>query len=406
MQSTVNKHMPLSFRFILAFCIVCLATATPASSDTDTQPPAAESAAETDGQPAGQAEPGETGDKRDPNRGRFLPIPIFITEPAIGEGLGLALTYFHRVKQEPQQQAIASPASIGAASKERSAPPTMTAVFAAYTRKETAAAGIGHMNTFRDDHIRFTGAAAVADVNSTFYLLDQPFEFNLKGSLLFQETRFRLRDSAWFLGIGLSYLDATNTFKVSLPDDTTFGLFATDLTNVGLAGKLAHDTRDNTAMPNSGRLFELGVWRYDESIGGDYEYWNTNLKVLTFHRLHEKFVLGGRLEYSLVDGKAPFFAIPWVKLRGIAAMRYQGEKVATAELEGRYDLAPRWALLGFAGTGWVSSYDEYIDTEQSIYNYGLGARYKIFDAQNVWVGIDVARGPESYNWYIQVGNAW
>ena len=26
-----------------------------------------------------------------PNRGRILPIPIFITEPAVGEGLGVAL---------------------------------------------------------------------------------------------------------------------------------------------------------------------------------------------------------------------------------------------------------------------------------------------------------------------------
>jgi len=26
--------------------------------------------------------------------------------------------------------------------------------------------------------------------------------------------------------------------------------------------------------------------------------------------------------------------------------------------------------------------------------------------QNVWVGIDTARGPEEYNWYIQIGRAW
>jgi hypothetical protein len=45
---------------------------------------------------------------KDPNRGRFLPIPIFITEPAIGEGLGLALTYFHRTKAEPKRK-VASP---------------------------------------------------------------------------------------------------------------------------------------------------------------------------------------------------------------------------------------------------------------------------------------------------------
>ena len=29
--------------------------------------------------------------EKDPNRGRLLPIPVFITEPAIGDGLGLVL---------------------------------------------------------------------------------------------------------------------------------------------------------------------------------------------------------------------------------------------------------------------------------------------------------------------------
>lgn len=47
-----------------------------------------------------------------------------------------------------------------------------------------------------------------------------------------------------------------------------------------------------------------------------------------------------------------------------------------------------------------------IDTDQKIRSYGLGGRYKIFDAQNIWVGIDIARGPEEANWYIQVGHAW
>ena len=120
---------------------------------------------------------------KDPNRGRFLPIPIIITEPAIGEGLGLALTYFHRSKDTPNKKTVASPGSIGQASKEQTAPPTVTGVFGAYTSNETAAGGIGHMNTFRDDHIRFTGVIGVADVNSTFYVLDQPFKFNLRGAM-------------------------------------------------------------------------------------------------------------------------------------------------------------------------------------------------------------------------------
>ena len=343
---------------------------------------------------------------KDPNRGRFLPIPIFITEPAIGEGFGLALTYFHRQKDVPDERSLASMHSISDASKEQAPPPTITGVFGAYTSNDTKAGGIGHMNTFKDDHIRYTGVAALADVNSTFYLLDQPFKFNLRGTMVYQEVRFRIGDSKWFWGLGMSYLDASSAFRVDLPEDIPLDLFRKDLKNNGLAVKVAWDTRDNTALPSNGQLFDLALWRYDETVGGDYDYWNAKLKLISFHKLSEKFVLGARLEVSAIDGSAPFFAIPWVTLRGIPALRYQGDRVGVFEVEGRYNLAPRWAVLGFAGAGSVSSQKPAIDTDQSIYSYGLGARYKIFDEQNVWVGIDIAKGPEEFNWYIQVGHAW
>jgi len=342
---------------------------------------------------------------KDPNRGRFLPIPIFITEPAIGEGLGLVLAYFHRTKDVPEKN-LASPSSIASASREHAAPPTVTGVFAAYTSNETAVAGVGHMNSFRDDHIRFTGVAALADINSTFYVRDQPFKFNLQGILLYQETRFRISDSSWFLGLGLSYLDADNVFKVELPDEAPIDLLRTQFQNAGLSAKLAWDTRDSTSMPNSGQLIDLALWRYDESVGGDFNYWNAKLKLLSFHQLHEKFVVGLRLDYSIIDGQAPFFAVPWVTLRGIPAMRYQGERVAVAEVEARYHFHPKWAVLAFAGAGDVTSDVPAIDTEQNITSYGLGARFKIFEAQNVWIGIDIARGPEDTNWYIQIGQSW
>ena len=63
-------------------------------------------------------------------------------------------------------------------------------------------------------------------------------------------------------------------------------------------------------------------------------------------------------------------------------------------------------MIGFTGSGTVSSNLSIIDTDQDIYSYGLGARYRVFEAQNIWVGIDIARGPEDTNWYIQIGQAW
>jgi hypothetical protein len=401
---------------LLVVTLLVLAVATPAYAEQNNSQIQPETKAEKEPISADD-EPGEKEEEKrksfwerqkakDPNRGRILPIPVFITEPAIGDGLGLALAYFHRKKDVSNKDRLASLDSISSVSSDQEPPPTVTGVFGAYTSNETAAAGVGHMNTFKDDHIRFTVVAAWANVNSTLYFLDQPFKFNLEGILAYQETRFRFGDSRWFWGIGASYLKADTALLVDIPEEAPIDLFRNDLTNVGLAGKLAWDSRDNTSMPNKGQLIDLSLWRYDDAIGSDFDYWNGKLKLTSFHPLGKKFVLGLRLEYSAISGDAPFFAIPYVSLRGIAALRYQGDRVGVAEIEGRYNFSPKWAMIAYTGTGKVKSDIPIFDTQQAIYSYGVGARYRIFEAQNIWVGIDIARGPEDTNWYIQVGQAW
>jgi outer membrane translocation and assembly module TamA len=175
---------------------------------------------------------------------------------------------------------------------------------------------------------------------------------------------------------------------------------------VGVEAKLNYETRDNTMNPTRGVLAELALWRFDTSIGGDYDYWNWKAKALYFHPLSERWTLGLRLDLSGVDGRPPFFAYPFVKLRGIPALRYQDEMAGAAEAEVRYRVAPRWEVTAFAGLGYTSDRIKLFENPGSIYNYGLGGRYNVFQAHNVWMGIDIARGPEDWNWYIQVGHPW
>ena len=71
-------------------------------------------------------------------------------------------------------------------------------VFEAVESKETWFAALGHSASWRDDTIRYAGALAYADVKSTYYILDLPFDLNLQGSALYQELKFRLGDSRFF----------------------------------------------------------------------------------------------------------------------------------------------------------------------------------------------------------------
>jgi len=42
--------------------------------------------------------------------------------------------------------------------------------------------------------------------------------------------------------------------------------------------------------------------------------------------LNDKLILGLRGNAKLIDGDAPFYAYPFIDMRGIKAMQYQGDK--------------------------------------------------------------------------------
>ena len=87
-------------------------------------------------------------------------------------------------------------------------------------------------------------------------------------------------------------------------------------------------------------------------------------------------------------------------------MRYQGDTVAVAEIEARYNFNENWLGSAFAGRGWATSDIAGIETEQTIRAWGVGGRYRMLKDQNVWVGVDYAIGPGDNVVYIKVGQGW
>lgn len=341
----------------------------------------------------------------------IVPVPVIVTEPAIGEGLGIGVGYFHPVQASEQYTArrIESQTAVRDARVASKPPPVVSGVFGGMTNNGTWAAGIGHMNNWLDDRIRYLGVAAYANVITDFYLFDRPFEFDLEGIVLVQDLKFRLGQSSWFLGVGLSYLDADISFRVpptGSGDADIEGLLDGQITDIGLTARVMRETRDDSLMPSTGRLIDLTISSHGDYVGGDYDYNTLKLKVLSFHSLGERFVLGLRGEYALQGGSAPFFAVPWISLRGIPALRYQGDQVAVAEAELRYRFSENWAAVAFAGKGWADSDFLGIDTSEDAGAYGVGGRYRLLKEQGVWVGLDLARGPEDTVYYVQVGHPW
>lgn len=354
-------------------------------------------------------EPSQTSEKPAP-KGKWLPVPMFLTEPAFGYGLGVGIGYFHPEDEKAsEERRLLTPQTPQSLASERSAqkpPPDITGVAGGYTHKDTWFGAVGHSASWRDDTIRYVGAVAYADLKSTYYILDLPLDFSLEGFAVYQGIKFRLGGSPFFLGGKLTYLDTKSRFDLTINEETEISLDNITSRDVGAAMEISFDRRDNNFTPNCGQLVNLSVWRHDEAIGGDFNYWHYTFKALSFHQLASDVVLGLRLEGAAVDGLAPFYAYPWVKLRGIPAMRYQAKEVGVIEVEARWNILSRWALVGFAGKGVVLGKDPAFETQDDILAGGIGGRYLYMPDQGLWLGVDLARGPEDWYVYVTVGHAW
>jgi len=372
--------------------------------DTYAQDPAEEGAVTTE---TGTA-PEESGEEEqeESKRGNFLVLPIFITEPAIGEGLGAGVVYFHK-KDDSAKPRVSTAGAVGKTGKKSKPPPTATGAFGFYTSNDTAGVGVGHANSFKDDKYRVVGALANMRINSEIYLSDIPFGFQLSGNLAYGNVKRRMGTSNMFFGLSLMALDANIIFKIDPANAPPINISDFEFTSVGLAGSAIYDNRDDSMMPTEGQLYDFTLWRYDDAIGSDFNYWSARFKINSFHKLHEKFILGLRFDVSSVDGSPPFFAVPFVSLRGVPALRYQARTAGAFEVEGRYLFSKRWAGIAFAGAGFTKNVDQpEFETAQNIKSVGAGARFQALPKQNVWVGLDIAKGPEDYAWYIQIGQGW
>ena len=341
----------------------------------------------------------------------FFPVPIIITEPAVGYGGGAALVFLH----DPLSGKVAEGETYDPQAQDakgRLIPPSISAVFGIYTQNETWMAGGAHLGVWKNDRIRYTGALMKGAINMNFYGLgvdgDNGVAFNLKTTLLQQGLKFRIRDSGLFAGISYLYLGTDAGFSLGgvLPP------FAPKVTrssrDAALTFSLQYDNRDTVFTPNRGLNASIQASLFRAAVGSDSEFERYRARLRWFTPLARAWVLGLRGEYEAVDGglaDIPFYHYPFVYLRGIPVMRYQGKGVAVAEAELRWNFTPRWSVVGFAGAGSLNTVVEGRD-DAVVYSRGIGLRYFIARRFGLHVGLDVARGPEETALYLQVGHAW
>ena len=326
----------------------------------------------------------------------FLPVPIIITEPAIGNGLGMAGIYFHD----------------NLANEER-VPPSISALAGAKTSNGTWFAGGGHLGYWAKDTIRYTGGLGKGVIQMDYYGLSGVSGKDLESGISFetdavffvQELQFRLADSNFFAGAGYYLIDTGNTFdwtgkleELGVPEIN----FDSRSAAAGLM--LNYDNLNNILTPSKGIDAEINGMFFNETWGSDQNFQRYNVLISYYTKPVSSLVVLLRSAASSVRGESPFYAVPFVQLRGVKAMQFQGEETLKGETELRWSFTPRWALVGFAGVG--KAFNEGIKGDSdNIYTKGLGMRYLIASKLGLQAGVDIAKGPEDTAFYIIFGHS-
>jgi hypothetical protein len=313
----------------------------------------------------------------------FLPVPMIITEPAIGYGAGAALLWFRESIGERRAQGRLTP------------PDIFGGALAATENGTTLVGGFG-MVTFAREYWRWRGFIGRPDVNLDFYGENTSIGYNLEGWATTQQLMRRIGESENFVGARWNYLDFEARFDPSRPLPVPFpGERAITSSGAGLF--FEHDSRDNFFTPSRGWKFFVESVFYSPDLGSDAEYEIYRAQLLAYFPFKKEFILGGRADARAARGDVPFYQLPFIEMRGIPFFRYQNDEVALVEAELRWNITPRWALVGFAGTG---------KADESASAWGVGFRRLVARRLGIYMGIDIAKGPEETAFYIQAGSAW
>jgi hypothetical protein len=327
----------------------------------------------------------------------FIPIPLVITEPALGNiGGALALTFFTPKKVPPGSGYV---------------PPDITAAFGMYTANGTWATGGGRIGSIPKAGIKYRAFAGYASLNLDLFrdvpgVGEKQFGFNFKAAPVLLNFSKEIKKSKVYLGGQYLFanINAKAKFEGEVPEFFPQKEFESRIASFGLFTDI--DKRDNFFTPSKGFRVNMMYSMDDDWTGSDYTYNKISGFGNYFFPINHCWTSGLRADVQHVTDGVPFFMYPFIFMRGIPVARYQGKTTALIETEQRYDFNMRWSGVAFGGLGKALWDNQSFSDANLLYAYGAGFRYLVARAFGIRAGIDVAGGPDSFGWYIVFGHNW
>jgi hypothetical protein len=349
---------------------------------------------------------------RDPEDGAFdlssylldysglMPVPFIITEPAVGYGGGAGVLFF-----KPQKKKY-----------DIRVPPNISGVFGLGTQNKTWFAGLFHFHVFGRDKIRYLGAVGKPNIHINYYgnnnefLSNNPVNLHLNSWFVLQRAMVRIKKSNLFMGGSYIFFTSDNSVD-TLAGKPLINKILNKLdgrsTISMLKPAIKWDSRNYIFSPTKGintgvTLAYSGTW-----LGSDNDYETLNTYFLGYQPITPKIFSDWRFDGNYMFGDAPLYALPFLQMRGVPAMKYQSNNTMLVESQWNFVVYKRWKLDVFGGTG--KAFETFSDfgSPEWVYNYGVGFRYKLAKAMGMDAGVDFAWSNDGdFAFYITFGTAW
>jgi outer membrane protein assembly factor BamA len=320
-------------------------------------------------------------------------MPIPVVDPTIGNGLAVGGLGTFRLDAD-----------------DTVSPRSTVAVGAGYTDSRSYAFGASTSLYLDEDRYRVDALVGYGNANIKFYGIgsdslfkDNPLDFNIRGVFASANARVRAVEH-FYLGPLVKYLDSTASFDVLpgilRPIDLDYRL-----SGAGLIAE--YDSRDTSFSPHEGIYGEMEVTRFDERIGSDFNFFGLDDSLAHYTELTPDLVLAAQGRVAAVAGDAPFFALPYITLRGFPGGKYLNDVTWQAQAELRWRVFWRIGVVAFAGVGQTApNPGDFIDSDV-VYSGGAGVRFVASESERVNLGIDYARASDGDSaFYFRIGEAF
>lgn len=329
----------------------------------------------------------------------FIPVVSPITEPAIGYGAMVGLVFVKKVQAEAGQSPIR---------------PNIGAVGGLATENGTRGGFAGYSGTWMNGKLRTILGVAKADINLEFYGLgagnkpgENGIDYNVKTTGGMAGASYQLGESRWWFGARYLFATVDTTLRNTAENNPGhLPLLENDLNLAAISPKLTLDTRNNVFTATRGSYVDLSIPLYRSSWGSDRDFTKGSLTGIWYHPLSKQLFFGVRGTANYSSDDTPFYLRPGISLRGVEAIKYQGDKTAEVETELRWQFSRRFSLVGFAGTGTARTETLGIKRKKTVYAGGGGFRYLIARRYGINMGVDVGFGPDNPIFYVIFGSAW